>query len=80
MIRQLARQHVYTIMITNHYVSFHLWWKENFVKRQKVSKYYDYDCLQNFLLLFMSLLTAPISKNSPILAGISCIFPKNILD
>ena len=41
-------------------------WLWNF----KVSKYYDRDCLQNFLLLFMSLLTAPIVKNSLILAGI----------
>ena len=46
------------------------------VKHQKVSKYYDQYCLQNFILLFMSLLTAPIVKNSHILAGIYFIFPK----
>ena len=30
---------------------FHLWWKENLVKHQKVSKYYENDYLQNFILL-----------------------------
>ena len=29
-----------------------------------ISIYYDHDCLQNFLLLFMSLLKAPIIKKS----------------
>ena len=42
---------------------FHLWWKENLVKHQNISKYYDNDCLQKFLLFFMSLLTAPLIKN-----------------
>ena len=37
--------------------------KKNLVERQKVSKYYENDCLQNFILL-MSLLTDPICKNS----------------
>ena len=36
----------------------------------------DNDCLPNFLLLFMSLLTIPIVKNSHILAGIYFIFLK----
>ena len=43
---------------------------------KKVSKYYEHDCLQNFLLLFMSLLRALIVKNSHILAGIYFIFLK----
>ena len=30
----------------------------------KVSKYYENDCLQNFLLRYMSLLTAKFAKNS----------------
>ena len=34
------------------------------------------DCLQNFRLHFMSLLTVPIVKNSHILAGIYFIFLK----
>ena len=39
-------------------------------------KYYEHDCLQNFLLLYMSLLTALIVKNSHILARIYFIFLK----
>ena len=39
-------------------------------------KIYDHDYLQNFLLLFLSLLTAPIVKNSHTLAGIYLIFLK----
>ena len=41
-----------------------------------MSKYYDPDCMQNFLLIFMSLLTAGIVKNSHVLAGIYFIFQK----
>ena len=29
---------------TNNHASFHLWWKENLIKYQKVSKYYAHDC------------------------------------
>ena len=50
------------MFITNNHASFHLWLKESLVKHQKVSKYYENDYLQNFLLLFISLLTAPIVK------------------
>ena len=32
------------MFITNNHASFHLWWKENLVKHQKVSKYCDHDC------------------------------------
>ena len=32
------------MFITNNNDSFHLRWKENLVKHQKVSKYYDQDC------------------------------------
>ena len=32
------------------YDSFHLWWHENFVKHQNVSKYYDQNC--RFILNF----------------------------
>ena len=32
------------MFITNNRASFHLWWKENLVKHQKVSKYYNHDC------------------------------------
>ena len=43
-VRQLVRQLVYTMFISNNRPSFHLWWKENLVKHQKVSKYYETDC------------------------------------
>ena len=76
-VRQLVKQFVYTMFITNNHASFYLWWKENFVI--EVSKYV-HDCLQNFLSLSMFLLTAPVVKNSHILAGIYFIFLKNALD
>ena len=36
-------QLVYTMFISNNYASFHLWGKENFVKHQRVSKYFHHD-------------------------------------
>ena len=50
----------------NNRASFSLWWKENLLKHQRVSKCYDNDCLQNFLSLFMSLLPAKLVKHSHI--------------
>ena len=41
---QLVRQMVYTMFITNNHASFHLVLKENLVKHQKVSKYYNRNC------------------------------------
>ena len=38
------RQFVYTNFISNNRELFHLWWKENLVNHQKVSKYYENDC------------------------------------
>ena len=38
------RQLVYTMFITNNRALFHVWGKENLVKYQKVSKYYENDC------------------------------------
>ena len=35
--------------------------------KEQVSKHYDYDCLQNFLLVFKSLFKAPIVENSHVL-------------
>ena len=43
-VRELVRQLVYTMFIGNNRASFHLWWKENLVKHQKVLKYYENDC------------------------------------
>ena len=54
------------MFITNNRTSFQLQEKENFVKHQKVSKYSENNCLQNLPLLFISSLTAPSFKNSPI--------------
>ena len=34
------------MFISNNRASFHLWWIENLVKYQKVSKYYENDCGQ----------------------------------
>ena len=42
--RQLVRQLVNTMFISNNRPSFHLWWKENLAKHRKVSKYYETDC------------------------------------
>ena len=67
------------MFISNNCGSFHFWWRENLAKHQKVSKYYESDFLQIFLLLFMSLLTAPIVKSSHIWARIYFIFLKNVL-
>ena len=39
-----VRQLVYTVFISNNRTSFHLWWNENLVKHQKVSKYHKTDC------------------------------------
>ena len=56
-------------MFTNkNHTLFYLWWKESLVINKKIFNYHDHGCLQNVLLLFISLLTAPIVKNSHILA------------
>ena len=57
------------MFITNNCGSFHF--------HQKVSKYYENGYLQNFLLLFVSLLTAPIVKNSHIRLKFT-LFLKNV--
>ena len=67
------------MFIINNQAWFHLWWKENLVKYQKVSKYYVYGYLENFPLLYMFLLTVAIVKSSHILARILFIFLENIL-
>ena len=52
---------------------------ENLLYPQKVSKYYERDCQQYFILLFKSLLAALIVKNGHILARVYIIFPKKVL-
>ena len=53
---------------------------EYLLNYQRVSKYFEHDCLQNFLFLFMPLLTTLIVRNNHILAGIYIILVKNVLD
>ena len=70
-------QFLYTMFITNNDALFHLWWKENLAKYQKVSKFYIHECLlRKFLLLFIFFLTAPVIKSSHTLTGIYFVFLK----
>ena len=62
----------------NNCTSFHLNWKKNSVKHLKVSKYFENDRLQNIILLFMSLLIAPIIKNSHFYTRIYFVFLKKV--
>ena len=63
-----------TCEATNNHALFHLRQKGNLLNHQKVSKYYEHDCVQHFLLPFMSLLTDVIVKNN-ILVVIYFIIP-----
>ena len=78
MVWQLLRKLVYTILLSNNRLSFPLWGKENLIYDQQVWKYYENDCLQYFLLLFMSLLPTRFVKKSHIWRKIYCIFLKNV--
>ena len=49
------------------------------MKHLKVSKYYDHDCLQNFILLFMSLSTVQIVTNTHVFVVVYFIFLKKHL-
>ena len=62
------------MFFTNNYALFHLWLKESLVKHQRVSKYYDYDFLHNFVVVVV---VARIVKSSHIFAGIYFTFVKN---
>ena len=68
------------MFFTMNHDSLRLWFQENFIKHQKVSKCYDKDYLKNFLLLFLSLLTASVVKNSHFLARIYFIFLRIVTD
>ena len=80
MVWQLVRRLGYTMFIRNNGSSFHMCWKENLVKLQKVSKYYETDSLHIFLLIFMFLLTTNFVKNSHISARIVFIFLIGVLN
>ena len=58
----LARKYVYTMFRSNNGTSFHLWGRKNLEKHQKVSQYYENDCLRNCVFFFITLLTARIVK------------------
>ena len=68
------------MFITTNLDLFYFWSKKNLVKHQKASKYCDQDCQKNFLLHFMSLLAAPIFKNSYVWLKFILSFSENILD
>ena len=51
---------MYSMLISSSGTSFHLWGRKKLEKHQKVSKYYENDCVQNWVFLFITLLTAPI--------------------
>ena len=43
------------LLVIIKHASFHLWWKENLVKHQNVSKYHDQDCrFPKFLKLWLT--------------------------
>ena len=65
-VRQLVRQLVCTMFTSNYRPSLHWLLKKDLVNHRKVSKYYETDGLQNFLLLFMFLLATKFAKNSHI--------------
>ena len=48
------RKFVYTMFVSNNRASFPLWWKENLLKHQKVSKYFESGCS-----------SYDVNKNSP---------------
>ena len=68
------RQLVYTMFISNSRTLLHLRRKENLIKHQKVSKYYENVYLQDFFFPCMSLLKALIVKNNHIDAKTYFIF------
>ena len=72
-------QLLYAVFISNNCASLHFWWKKNLVKYQKVSKYFENDRLQKFLMLFMYLLIYKFAKKSHIYATIYFISLKNVL-
>ena len=52
-VEELMRQPFYTTFLSNNCTSFDLWLKDNLIKHQKVSKYYEDDCLHFFVCLFV---------------------------
>ena len=67
------------MFISNNDAPFRLWRKQTLVKHQRVSKYYEDDCLQNFPLHHISEVKANFVKNSHIYSRIYLIFLENVL-
>ena len=67
------------MFISNNRALPHFGGKESLVKHQKVSKRYEKDCPQNFLLLFMFLLKRKFAKNCDIFARIHLNILKNVV-
>ena len=67
------------MFISNNRPSLPLWWKENLVKHQQVSKYYENDSPQNFLLVFKFSIPTKFVRNSHIWAKIYFMFLENVL-
>ena len=78
-VQQVLRHLVYPIFICKNPTSSHLKWKENFIKHQKVWCYWEVDCLQIILMVFMSLLRAKFVRNSHIWARTYFFFLKDSL-
>ena len=68
-------QHVYTTFISINRASFHLWWKENLVKHQKVSNYCENDCwpiVRSPSTSFDQIKSVGLSESCPRLTVFNC--------
>ena len=63
--------------MSNNQASFYLWWMENLLSHQNILKYYEHECLKNFVLLVMPLFSVLFVKSSYILTGICFAFLRN---
>ena len=52
------------MFITNNHTSFHLLWKENFVKYQKFSRYHAHDCNLLVMTLIDFIQPVPVTEKS----------------
>ena len=68
------------MFITNNHDSFHLWWHENFVSHQNVSKDYGQDCLKFFFFAFYFLISSfNCLKHSSFLTEFYFILLENVI-
>ena len=64
---QFVRQYMHSFSGENNVAPFHLWWKENKVKRYEVSGYFVTACPENFLLFPISLGIRENCKNARVM-------------